>query len=71
MCICFFNVIACSKKTLSSGSSVCFISGPNEPFDPREGGFRQLWELYEFVTGTLGQTPVVIDADDMCNNPGD
>ena len=47
------------------------FSGKDEPFDPRETGFMEVWELHEFATGVLGQQSVVIDADDLCSDPGE
>ncbi|XP_077864893.1 uncharacterized protein LOC144350673 [Saccoglossus kowalevskii] len=38
-------------------------------FRPEEVGFRELWQLYSYVKDTLGQNPVVIDADDLLDNP--
>ena len=40
-------------------------------FDPVEAGFRQMYELYKFITSELDQTPIVIDADDLLDNPED
>ena len=38
-------------------------------FDPEEAGFRQLYELYHYVRKTFNVNPVVIDADDLLENP--
>ncbi|XP_028412803.1 uncharacterized protein LOC114535697 [Dendronephthya gigantea] len=38
-------------------------------FDPEEVGFRQLLELYEFVVNELDSSPVIVDADDLLENP--
>ncbi|KAK3739258.1 hypothetical protein QZH41_000259, partial [Actinostola sp. cb2023] len=46
---------------------------PNETgwdsFDPEEAGVRQLYEFYTFVTEHLDPNPVVIDADDLLDDP--
>ena len=38
-------------------------------FDPTEAGFRQLFDLYHYVKETFNVIPVVIDADDLLENP--
>ena len=38
-------------------------------FDPKEAGFQQLYEIYEFVKEKLDPHPVVIDADDLLGSP--
>ena len=38
-------------------------------FDPEEAGFRQMCELYHYVQKTFNVNPVVIDADDLLENP--
>ena len=38
-------------------------------FDPTETGYRQLYEMYEFVKDKLDSNPVVIDADDLLESP--
>ncbi|XP_057301984.1 uncharacterized protein LOC130636322 [Hydractinia symbiolongicarpus] len=38
-------------------------------FDPVEAGFKQLYDLYQFIKIHLDQQPVVIDADDLLVNP--
>ena len=38
-------------------------------FDHEETGFRQLYELYHYVQKTFNVNPVVIDADDLLENP--
>jgi len=39
-------------------------------FDADEVGFKELYQLYELVVNQLGQTPVIIDADDLLKQPG-
>jgi len=38
-------------------------------FDPIEAGFRQLYELYKFVIAELDPNPIIIDADNLLDNP--
>lgn len=38
-------------------------------FDPQEAGFRELLDLYELVVKELDQSPIVVDADDLLENP--
>eukprot|EP00112_Aurelia_sp_Birch-Aquarium-sp1_P025371 Seg8401.1 transcript_id=Seg8401.1/GoldUCD/mRNA.D3Y31 product="Branched-chain-amino-acid aminotransferase-like protein 2" protein_id=Seg8401.1/GoldUCD/D3Y31 len=40
-----------------------------EYFDPKEGGFPQLGQLYRFITEKLDEAPVIVDADDLLENP--
>jgi len=40
-------------------------------FDPIEAGFRQMYELYKFVIAELDPNPLIIDADDLLENPED
>lgn len=38
-------------------------------FDPVEAGFKQMYDLYQFIVNRLDQRPVIIDADDLLANP--
>ncbi|XP_065053349.1 uncharacterized protein LOC135682402 [Rhopilema esculentum] len=38
-------------------------------FDPKESGFRQMYELYMFVVKHIDKCPVIVDADDLLNDP--
>ena len=38
-------------------------------FDPSEAGFKELWDIYEFVKEKFDPNPVVIDADDLLSSP--
>eukprot|EP00794_Sanderia_malayensis_P010752 gene10752-11902_t len=38
-------------------------------FDPIEAGFQQMYDLFQFIVNRLGETPVVVDADDLLENP--
>ena len=38
-------------------------------FDPKEVGYRELYEMYEFVKEKLDPKPVVVDADDLLESP--
>ena len=38
-------------------------------FDPSEAGFKELYDIYEFVKEKLDPNPVVIDADDLLSSP--
>jgi len=38
-------------------------------FDPIEAGFRQMYELYDFVRENLDDNPVIVDADDLLDQP--
>ena len=33
-------------------------------------GFKELWDLFEYVTNTLKQPAIVVDTDDLVQNPG-
>ena len=34
-----------------------------------EVSFRKIWELYQYIRDVKGQTPLVIDADDLLSDP--
>ena len=38
-------------------------------FDPEEGGFKQLLELYWFIVANIDENPIVVDADDLLEDP--
>jgi len=38
-------------------------------FDPKESGFQDMYDLYHYLVKELGETPVVVDADDLLENP--
>lgn len=38
-------------------------------FDPVEAGFRQMYDLYKFITDNIHHNPVVVDADDLLDHP--
>ena len=38
-------------------------------FDPKEAGFQELYDLYHYVQNKMGYSPVVVDADDLLNDP--
>ena len=38
-------------------------------FDPVEAGFKQMFEFFQFVRSHLDPSPVVVDADDLLDNP--
>ena len=38
-------------------------------FDPKEAGFQELYDLYGYVKNKMGYSPVVVDADDLLNDP--
>ena len=38
-------------------------------FDPVEVGFKQMFEFFQFVRSHLDPSPVVVDADDLLDNP--
>lgn len=38
-------------------------------FDPEEAVFRQMYEFYNFVVENLDANPVVVDADDLLDEP--
>ena len=38
-------------------------------FDPVEGGFKPMFEFFQFVRSHLDPSPVVVDADDLLDNP--
>ena len=39
-------------------------------FHDEEIGVKELYEMFKLVTETLGQPPVVVDYDDLIENPG-
>ena len=59
------------KKAIQSLYRFCLSKyNPNwENFDPEGCGFRQLFELYEFVKKKMGSRPLVILADDLLKDP--
>jgi len=38
-------------------------------FDPDEGGFKELLELYRFIAAKKDKNPIVVDADDLLEDP--
>jgi len=40
-----------------------------EYFDPKEGGFKQMFELYRFIVANKDSNPVIVDADDLLEDP--
>ena len=40
-----------------------------DSFDPVEVGFKQMFEFFQFVRSHLDPSPVVVDADDLLDNP--
>lgn len=40
-------------------------------FNPKEAGFKELHYLFEIMTEELGQEAVVIDTDDLLEQPGE
>ena len=40
-------------------------------FDPAETGFRQLFELYQFIDSHVYKNPVVVDAEDLLRFPNE
>lgn len=38
-------------------------------FEPNEAGFKELYELYEFVKENLDPNPVIVNADDLLESP--
>ncbi len=41
----------------------------NENYEFKDLGFQQLYEIYEYIHNKLGYFPIVIDSDDLQNNP--
>jgi hypothetical protein len=39
-------------------------------FDPKFVGIKELYNMYTLITGQLGHEAIVVDADDLCKNPG-
>ena len=59
------------KKTVKS---LYFLSVDKEltgweAFDPVEAGFKQMYELYETTRSRSGKVPVIVDADDLLDDP--
>ena len=45
------------------------LSNSYGDFDPKEAGFHELYDLYGYVRSKMGYTPVVVDADDLLDDP--
>ena len=45
------------------------LSNSYGDFDPKEAGFQQLYDLYDYVKNKMGYSPVVVDADDLLADP--
>ncbi|XP_070576164.1 uncharacterized protein [Ptychodera flava] len=43
--------------------------GPEKRPISSEVGFREMWELYQYIRDHKGQTPLVIDSDDLLSDP--
>ena len=41
----------------------------NENYEFKDLGFQQLYEIYEYIYNRLGYSPIVIESDDLQNNP--
>ena len=39
-------------------------------FDTKESCYVEQYEMFEYVTKELGEKAIVIDAEDLCNEPG-
>lgn len=50
-------------------SPICLNYGLLKHVLPEGMAFKQLYEVYEHITNTLGQEPVIIDADDLQQYP--
>lgn len=62
------------RNPLKVGQSLNkLISTSNDPhisfFDPIEMSFDAIYDLYKYVTDVLKQPSIIIDADDVLNNP--
>ena len=40
-----------------------------DSFDPVQAGFKQMYEFFQFVRSHLDPSPVVVDSDDLVDNP--
>ena len=58
------------NKSVKSAYKLYLETGKGK-FYPEEAGFRQMFELYEFVKFQTGTKPMIIDADDLLDNPED
>ncbi|XP_070538901.1 uncharacterized protein [Ptychodera flava] len=50
------------------------LTKPDKPvgwskIHPGEVGFLEMWELYQYIRDTKGDTPLIIDADDLLSEP--
>ena len=45
------------------------LSNSYGDFDPKEAGFQQLYYLYSYVKSKMGYSPVIVDADDLLDDP--
>ena len=43
--------------------------GDGRPFDHREMGFEEVYDMYETVRSTVDPNPLVIDAEDLFSHP--
>ena len=41
----------------------------NKNYEFKDLGFQQLYEIYEYIYNRLGYSPIVIESDDLQNNP--
>ena len=57
------------KQAWRHNLSLSFDSGWNR-FDADEAGFKELHKVFKMVTDDLKQPAIVIDADDLLQNPG-
>jgi len=59
------NVILIRKPELVLNS----YKKKNKNYEFKDLGFQQLYDIYEFIYNRLGYFPLIIDADDLQNNP--
>ncbi|XP_077983060.1 uncharacterized protein LOC144437902 [Glandiceps talaboti] len=52
-------------RTITGGGIPNWADG----FFPEEAGFREMWELYEYLKDVKGIDPMIVDADDLVNKP--
>ena len=59
------NVILIRKPELVLNS----YKKKNKNYEFKDLGFQQLYEIYEFIYNSLGYFPLIIDSEDLQNNP--
>ena len=64
-------IIRDCEKTIKSQYQTCEIGGINDldQFVANETGFRQMWQMYDYVTNVLQLDALIMDSDDLIEQP--